>query len=374
MRLLIPHVRYLLLAGLILVACQAGAARPLGILLPSPQEVSIQADPSSEESSRIPAAMDDETVAEQGSPPLDGFSPLKHQSLNVVGRVSAPSWLYRGERQRPVGPEELALSWHGAATLEIRSVSTTVLIDPFYTRDGLRRLLFGGPIQPDPIRIDRHLRRPDAILVNHCHYDHFLDAPYIAGQYGVPLYLPQGGVPVALASGVPAGLVRPIKGGDDLVVGDLAISVVKARHPKVLPQLFLGGAIPATFSLPLRFNDYRTDEALAFLIRWKSRIVAHVDAPDSLEENLNNRPVDLAFVSHAAWWQSPKLFKRVAHSLAPAVFVPMHHDDFFRSLDEPFVENPFARVVVALGVIERDIPGTCVVRLRGFFEELRIRN
>src|SRR5688572_19777531 len=90
---------------------------------------------------------------------------------------------FRPKREwRPQGTlsgAAVRLSWLGTAGYVIRTDETTLLVDPFVTRQGLRRLL--KPLVPDDLAIARHIpRRVDAVLCGHSHYDHAADAPRIA--------------------------------------------------------------------------------------------------------------------------------------------------------------------------------------------------
>src|SRR5688572_23115088 len=71
------------------------------------------------------------------------------------------------------------LSWLGTAGYVIETREATLLVDPFVTRQGVRRL--AGRLVPDDLAIARHVpKRVDAVLCGHSHYDHAADAPRIA--------------------------------------------------------------------------------------------------------------------------------------------------------------------------------------------------
>ncbi len=289
----------------------------------------------------------------------------------AAGRFPAPEWLVTGNRDEVVPPGQVAFSWHGTAAVEVRSGSASILIDPFYSRPSMWDLA-AGPVAPDAVLLKRYVRRPDAVFVSHAHYDHFLDAPSIARRFGVPLYLPADGVRIATLAGVAPADIRVVGGGERIAVGDLEVEVVRARHPEVVTQLLAGGIMPDVAALPIRYSDYKTDEALVFLIRHGNTTIAHLDAPDALASRLVERPVDVALVSVGVWYRRPQIFARVGRALAPAVIVPIHHDDFLQPLSGGLVENPFAHWRDALAEIERDATGSAVVGFGGFFDEFRV--
>ncbi|MBM3266694.1 MAG: MBL fold metallo-hydrolase [Candidatus Sericytochromatia bacterium] len=290
----------------------------------------------------------------------------------AAGGVPAPDWLVPGDRDRPVSPGEVAIGWHGTAAVEIRTATTTLLIDPHYSRPSVWDLAL-GPVAPREEVLALHVRRPDAVLVSHSHYDHLLDAPAIARRFGVPLYLPDDGIRIAELAGVASGDIRPIRGGDRFAVGDLAVRVVSSRHPEVATQWLVGGAMPLASALPVRYTDMRTEAALVFLVSHGERTIAHLDAPDTLDARLVDRPVDVAVVSVGVWYRRPRIFARIARALDPAVILPMHHDDFLQPFEHGAGENPFSRWRDALPEISRDAPRVAVVGFPGFFAEFRIR-
>jgi L-ascorbate metabolism protein UlaG (beta-lactamase superfamily) len=78
----------------------------------------------------------------------------------------------------PLGlPDGLELEWLGVASYRLSFEGTTVLVDPYVSR---APLLLRRPALPDAHLIDRHVRKADAILIGHTHWDHAVDAPAIA--------------------------------------------------------------------------------------------------------------------------------------------------------------------------------------------------
>ncbi|MBM3273956.1 MAG: MBL fold metallo-hydrolase [Candidatus Sericytochromatia bacterium] len=289
----------------------------------------------------------------------------------AIGKVPAPAWLLPGDRDKPVGEGELAFGWHGTATIEVRSAKATLLIDPFYTRYSALYLV-SNPVISDPAILDKYARRPDAIFVNHSHFDHFLDAPALARKYQVPVYLPEDAVGIARAENVPEGLIRVLKGGEQVTIGDMTVDVVAARHPAVITQLLVGGEMRQHPKLPLWYNDYRTEQAMDFVIGHGGLSIAHIDAPDSLDGPIAGGKADVVLASIALWYRRPQIFDRIRKALAPKVLVPMHIDDFTLPLEAPMVVNVAAHVEHAIPEIERDLPGTAIVPFSGFFQEFRI--
>ena len=88
----------------------------------------------------------------------------------------------------------------GTAGWEITDGRTVVLVDPYLSR--LRRVTPNDTVDPadarplfdnaaiaqsDTATIDARIQRADFVLITHTHYDHALDAPYIAGKTGATI-------------------------------------------------------------------------------------------------------------------------------------------------------------------------------------------
>ena len=89
----------------------------------------------------------------------------------------------------PLGlPAGLELEWLGVAGYRLTYEGTTVLVDPYVSRVPLLSVSCAGPTLPDATLIDRYVRRADAILIGHTHWDHAVDAPAIARRDGATVY------------------------------------------------------------------------------------------------------------------------------------------------------------------------------------------
>ncbi|MBM3271307.1 MAG: MBL fold metallo-hydrolase, partial [Candidatus Sericytochromatia bacterium] len=280
-----------------------------------------------------------------------------------------PPWIRKIDPAKPLGRRELAIRWYGTATFVVRTAKATLVIDPFFTREPLSKLLF-GKARPRPETWPR-LPMPHAILVGHAHYDHFLDGPSLASQTGATLYASDEALRVARAEGTPESLLRPIAGGDRLVAGDMEIEVVESKHSDMATQFLVDGPMAASPAIPMGFLDYKTGTVFDFLIHWRGRTIAHIDSAQIVDENLAGRRADVALLALSGWTWTPKLFERVGKAIEPEALIPMHHDDFFRPYKEGFVEGPVAKLGKAYDGIRAAMPETAILPI-DFFQEYRL--
>ncbi len=123
----------------------------------------------------------------------------------MVVLASAAAYVYYGLTHRPdlssfvaltAAPDinrnaPLRVTFLGVSTLLFDDGSTAILLDGFFTRPNSRQL-FLEKISPDKTIIKNSLQRAGidklaAVIVNHSHYDHAMDAPEVAAQTGAVL-------------------------------------------------------------------------------------------------------------------------------------------------------------------------------------------
>ncbi len=264
-----------------------------------------------------------------------------------------PKVQHRPLAARAPGGPSLRVRWLGTAGHVISTDETTVLVDPFLTRPGLRGLL--RPLEPDLDAIERWVpREVDAVLVGHSHYDHLLDAPAIVRSRAAILVGSGTTAAVARAAGVSPENIRVVPpGGLSLRVGDLEISFVPSLHGRIfLGKVPFPGEWTHAPPLPLYAPQYRMGGAYGILIRAGARTLYHNGSADLVDAEIAGRHADVVLAGLAGRKATRDYLTRLTGCLGPRVLVPTHHDAFFGPLE--------------LG--ERLLPG---VDLDGFFRETR---
>lgn len=264
------------------------------------------------------------------------------------------------------------IQWLGVAGFQIRTETTTLLIDPYFTRLPFRKM-WVGKVQPDLQVVHPDSYPADAILVSHSHVDHLLDVPAFARAYGEPVYGSANTAQLLALLDVPAEQIQQTSAGSSFCVGDIAIWVHPATH--IRTPGFLPGTLPPDLHPPLRSRQYVMDEVFAF--QMDTHGMHLLTDPGQPLPNIS--PVDVLFLYP---FHPPALLAQILESTRPARILPSHWDDFWRPLSrplKPMIQPPhhewppigradlekFTRRVKSLS------PGTEVIRL-DWFEEVEI--
>jgi L-ascorbate metabolism protein UlaG (beta-lactamase superfamily) len=68
--------------------------------------------------------------------------------------------------------------WLGTAGIEIHFKNKILLIDPYLTREPIKKILFGN-LESNKALIKDLIPKADYILITHSHFDHLCDVPTI---------------------------------------------------------------------------------------------------------------------------------------------------------------------------------------------------
>ena len=231
-------------------------------------------------------------------------------------------------------PPGVEVRWLGVAGFAITCEGTTILIDPYVSRrpvgDLLRRKVWGS----DPVLLDRHVPKADAILLGHTHFDHALDAPAVARRDGATVY---GGTSARHLMGLHglADQAVEVEAHQVYEIGPFEVTFVPSVHSK----LVLGLKVPNGGELTCEHLDGLTSQAYCCGQVWGIHIavagatIYHQGSADLLDDEVRHTDVDVFLCGVAGRQMTDGYLGRILPKLDPKTIVITHHDDFFRPLD-----------------------------------------
>ena len=291
-------------------------------------------------------------------------------------------------------PEVLELTYLGVGGFLMRWSGHTIMTAPFYSNPGLLQVGLGLPISPNTRRIDAHLPPLDqveAMLVGHSHYDHLMDAVYVAEAHATRAVLYGNQTMAHILASQPSLRGRVVALDADagdwwqpgrwqyVADGTIRFMAVRSEHaPHFLGiKMFSGSVDDDLEHLPHTAYGWKEGQTFAFLIDFLGadghvRVRVHYqDAgsnppngfdppPDAAASNPSGlappsdptgsgpagqtpaagQPVDVAILCVASYGQVDDYPEAVVHQLQPHTVVLGHWENFFRSPDLPLEAVP----------------------------------
>jgi L-ascorbate metabolism protein UlaG (beta-lactamase superfamily) len=231
-------------------------------------------------------------------------------------------------------PTGVELRWLGVAGFAISYEGTTVLIDPYVTRRPIGDLVRRRVWSSDPVLLDRHVPRADAVLLGHTHFDHALDTPAIARRDGATVY---GGASAATLMGL-AGLADQavtVEAHRRYEIGPFTVTFVPSVHSKLVLGLKVpnGGEITCEHLDALTPQSYCCGQVWGIHLEVAGATIYHQGSADLLDDEIRHTGVDVFLCGIAGRQMTDDYLGRILPKLDPTTVVITHHDDFFRPLD-----------------------------------------
>lgn len=291
------------------------------------------------------------------------------------GPAAAPAATPAQPSAAPAGFASFA--WLGTSGWQIRTPTTTVLLDPYVTRfdTGLAAGKFSATtrLRVDPAALDAALGAPGtpegtvgSILVTHTHWDHFADVPHLARTRGATVFTTLTGYHLALAMGVPQKQLAVVRGGEEMHLGDLVMRVVPSLHSRTAAGALLFPGVHTTVpTRPRTIADLPEGDTLSYLLRSpQGRSVLLLGGSDYDDQALRGLRVDTVALPVPSTDVTADYAGRLLAALDnPGQVVLVHWDDFESPLTNPPVASQGTRDRMArlTEQIRRLSPGSEVV-------------
>ncbi|GBF43714.1 Zn-dependent hydrolase [Leptospira ellinghausenii] len=263
---------------------------------------------------------------------------------------------FRHENQNtPIQYGKVRVTFLGTTSILIDDGETQILTDGFFTRPSLWKTAF-SKIESDQEIIQSVLdkakiHRLKGIFVCHSHYDHVMDAPFVAKATNAKLYGSSSTINVGIGAGLNKENLELFQVGKPVKLGKFSITVLESKHT---PPFRIFGKTNATdpnfpnilspLSQPVKAMDYIEGGTFDFLIQHGKHKILIKSSTNFITGAFDQINVDVLFLGIAQLSLQPVSFQETYYNqtvqkLKPSLVVPIHWDNFFLPLAKPLEPN-----------------------------------
>ena len=245
----------------------------------------------------------------------------------------------------------MKVTFFGTTTLLFDDGKDQIFFDAHMTRPSLMKYITSGSEATDTKVVDEKLRlhqvnRLKAIFVSHSHYDHVLDAPYIANQCGAIIYGSASTMNVARGGDVPEERMVEFAANETYEVGDYRIKVIPSIHSK--PTAInndLGQTIDKPLRQPAILKAYKEGGSYDFYVEAEGKRIMIRPSFNYIEGQMDGYKADVLFLGVAGLQKADaemekKFYEETIAKLEPKLVIPVHWDNFFSPLTKPVTGMP----------------------------------
>lgn len=242
--------------------------------------------------------------------------------------------------------DRVTVTWLGISTLLFDDGETQILTDGTFSRPSIFDLVTQRKIWSDIATINHSLARfridrLAAIIPLHSHFDHAMDAGYVANRTSAVILGSESTANIARGANVPVSQYQILASGETRQFGEFTITLIASRHAPI----GMGGEppIPGTIDQPLqqpvRPLDYREGGTWSVLISHPQGTTLVQGSGGFIENTLPEDSADVVMLGVAGlsrlgrdyvgqYWR-----ETVLRTNARRVY-PVHIEDFSRPYGE----------------------------------------
>ena len=241
--------------------------------------------------------------------------------------------------------DQVKVTFFGVSTLLLDDGQTQILIDGFFSRLPLLKIMFTD-VESDTIQIDQvvdrfNMNRVKGIFVTHSHYDHAFDVAHITRRTGAKLYGSVSTLNIGRGGHVPESQLELVQPGDYVSLGEFTVQIIGSIHSPGNTQNDDGFEIEEPLSQPAKINRYLEGGSFDFYITHKGKRIYIKPSPNFIKGALEKYEADAVFIgmatvtNHPNDWQED-FYQENISKLNPSIVVPLHWDSFYYPVSDHF--------------------------------------
>jgi L-ascorbate metabolism protein UlaG (beta-lactamase superfamily) len=233
-------------------------------------------------------------------------------------------------------PEALQVTYLGSASILLDYAGATILIDGFFSRPTFLKALTSR-LQPDKEKIRKiieslRIKKLQAVIVSHSHYDHALDAAEIARQTGAQVVGSLSTANISRGWRLPEKQIHILEPYDLVRIDPFQFRFIPSRH--AVP-LFFPGQITRPLVFPTPIAAFREGGTYAIHIVCPAIQCAFIGSSGYRYQMFQGIKVDILFLSVAGLEylrrsQLKRFFEETVGRSGARLVVPIHWDNFFQ--------------------------------------------
>lgn len=254
-----------------------------------------------------------------------------------------------------IPPGKVRVTYLGTSSLLLDDGETQILTDGFFSRPSLWRVLFtklsSNENEIKYVMLLAGIKNLKGIFVCHSHYDHSMDAPFIAKETNAKLYGSVSTLFVGKGGGVPEEQLVLFEPGKKIQIGKFKITVLNSKHSP--PFKILGRTNAADpnrpdltepLAQPAKAEEFIEGGAYDFLVEHGKHSLLIKGSTNYIEGAWKDLKAEVVFLGIAALAKQDsefqnKYYEETIGSVKPKIVVPVHWDNFFKPLTEPLEAN-----------------------------------
>lgn len=243
----------------------------------------------------------------------------------------------------------------GTTTILFDDGETQLITDGFFSRPSFGKVIF-SKIGADTTLIKKSLEkygidRLQAVFTCHSHYDHAMDAPYVAKYTNAELH----GSPSTLNIGKGAQLseaqLKVYEPGVEKRFGNFSVTVIESKHSPPIKVLGIfktkekgSHQIETPLAQPAKQNEYAEGGTYDLLIKHGEHNILFKGSGNYIEGALTPYDVDVFMLGIPLIGKESEEFRQnyyeqTVGSSKPELVIPIHWDNFFKPLNNDLKAN-----------------------------------